>query len=114
MFRRLGNYPAAIVKTLAPGTPSNLMKVARAQDAGLLSVELAQAGEQDRPDGHVDADPERVRAADDLEQALLRELLDQHAIFRQQPGMMQPDAVLQPLSDVRPVRAGEFEPFECV
>src|SRR6185436_11638124 len=28
--------------------------------------------------------------------------------------MMQPDAVLQPFSDVRPVRAGEFEPCECV
>ena len=59
-------------------------------------------------------DAQRVRAADDFEQAFLRELLDQHAIFRQQPGVMQPDAVPQPFLDVRTVRAGELEAFQRV
>ncbi len=53
--------------------------------------------------------PERVGAADDLEQPLLRELLDEHAVLRQQARVMQPDALLQPLADVGAVRAGEAE-----
>ena len=58
--------------------------------------------------------PERVRPADDLEQAALRELLDEHAVFRQQPGVVQPDAVPQPAFDLRSVGAGETVPFQRV
>ena len=76
---------------------------------GLLAVELAQPREQHRADRHVDADAERVGAADDLQQARLRELLDQHAVLRQQPGVVQADAVPQPLADVGAVRAAERE-----
>ena len=75
----------------------------------LLAVELAQPREQDRADRHVDADAERVRAADHLQQARLRQLLDQHAVLREQPGVVQADAVPQPLADVGAVRAGERE-----
>ena len=114
MLRRLRHHPAAIIEALAPGAPADLMKIARAQDAGLLSVIFAQPREQHGANRHVDADAERVRAADDFEQTLLRELLDQHAILRQQPGVMQPDAVPQPLLDVRPVGAAELESFERV
>ena len=114
VLRRLRHHPAAVVESLAPGAPADLVKIPRAQDAGLLPVELAQPREQHGADRHVDAHAQRVRAADDLEQALLRELLDQHAILRQQPGVMQSDAVLEPLADFRPVGAGELEPFELV
>ena len=114
VLRRLRHHPAAVVKTFAPGPAADLVKIPRAQDAGLLAVELAQPREQHGADRHVDADAERVRAADDLEQSLLRELLDEHAIFRQQAGVMQPDAVPQPFLDFRAVRAGELEAFQRV
>ena len=109
---RLGDHPAAVVEPLAPGAPADLVEVARGQDAGLLAVVLAEAREQHRADGHVDAHAERVGAADDLEQALLRQLLDQHAVLGQQPGVVQADAVLEPLPDLRAVGAGELEAFE--
>ena len=85
------------------------MKIPRAQDAGLLPVELAQPREQHRPDGHVHAHSQRVRAANDLEQALLRELLNEHAILRQQPRVVNPDPMLQPLADFQSVGTGELE-----
>ena len=112
MFRRLGYYPTAVVEPFAPSAPADLMEIPRAQDAGLLAVILAQAREQHGADGDVDADAEGVRAADDFEQALLRQLLDQHPVLRQQPGVVQPDPVLEPFSDIRTVGAGELEAFD--
>ena len=109
MFGRLRDHPAAVVEALAPGAPADLVEIARTQDAGLLAVVLAEAREQDRADRHIDAHAERVGAADDLEQALLRELLDQHAVLGQQPGMVKGDAVLEPLADLRAVGAGKLE-----
>ena len=93
VFRRLRHHPATIVESLAPGASGDLVKIPRAEDDRLLPVKLAQPREQHGADGHVDADAERIRAADDFEQALLRELLDQHAILGQQSRVMQPDAV---------------------
>ena len=52
---RLGNHPAALVEPLAPGPPANLVKIPRAQDAGLLAVILAKPREQHGADGDVDA-----------------------------------------------------------
>ena len=43
-------------------------------------------------DGHVDADAERIGAANDGQQALLRQALDQQAIARQHSSMMHADA----------------------
>jgi ribosomal protein S7 len=51
------------------------MKIPRAQEARLLPVELSQPREQHRADRHVHPHAQRVRAASDLEQVLLRELL---------------------------------------
>ena len=72
------------------------MEVPRAVDGGFLPVVFAQPREQHGADRHVDADAQRVRPADDLEQSALRQLLDEDAVFRQQPGMVQADAVPQP------------------
>ena len=109
VLRRLGDDEAAVVEALAPGAPGDLVEVARAQVRRLLAVELAQAGEEHRADRHVDARAERVGAADHLQQPALRELLDEHAVLREQPGVVQADAVPQPLADLGAVRAAERE-----
>src|SRR5439155_14448064 len=105
-------HPAALVEALAARASGNLMKIARAQDRCLLPVILAEFAEENSADRHVDAHAQGVGAANDLEQALLRQLFDQNAILREQPGMVQPDAVLEPFPDFRTVRAGELEPFK--
>ena len=105
----LRHHPAEVVEALASRPAGDLVEVARREHRRLLPVELAQPREEHGADRHVDADPERVGAADDLEQPLLRELLDEHAVLRQQPRVVQADALLQPLAHVRPVRAREAE-----
>src|SRR5690348_16627319 len=45
VLRRLRNHPATIIETFASGTTGDLMKVARAQNPGLLAVELGEPGE---------------------------------------------------------------------
>ncbi len=69
------------------------MEIAGAEDPGLLPVELAQPGEHHRADGHIDADAQGVGAADDLEQPLLGELLDEQPVLGQETGVVQSDAV---------------------
>ena len=46
-------------------------------------------------DGHVDADAERVGTADDGQQALLRQALDQQTIARQHASMVHADAAAE-------------------
>ena len=90
---RLRDDGAAIVEALASGASGDLVEVAHAQDRGLLAVVLAELREEHRANRNVDAHAQRVGAADDLEQALLRQLLDEQAILRQEPGVVQSDAV---------------------
>jgi len=90
------------------------MKIARAENAGFLPVELAEPREQHSSDRHIDANAESVRAANDPKQSLLRQLLDQHTVFRKQSGVMQSDALSKPLFDVGAVGTRELEPFEFV
>ena len=115
VFRGLRHHPAAVIKPFAPGAPGDLVEIARAENRGFLAVEFAEAGKKDGADGHVDAGAQRVRAADDFQQAPLRQLLHQDAVFGQNAGVMQADAVLEPAPDVRPVRTGELEilPARC-
>ena len=80
-------------KPARPGPSDDLVELARLEHALLRPVELRQAGEQHGADRHVDADAERVGAADDLEQAVLRELLDEAAVLRQHPRVVHADAV---------------------
>ena len=109
VLRGLRDDEAAVVEALAPGAPGDLVEVARGEDRRLLAVELAEAREEHGADRHVDADAERVGAADHLEQAALGELLDEHAVLRQQAGVVQADPLLQPLADVGAVGAREAE-----
>ena len=114
MRRGLRDHPADVVEPFAPRAAADLVKVARAQDAGLLPAEFAKLRQEHGADRHVDPHAERVRAADHFEQAALRELLHEHAVFRQQPGVVQPDPVPQPFLDLRPVWTRELEPLQRV
>jgi hypothetical protein len=109
MLGRLHHDVTALVEALAPGAAGDLVEVAGAEDGRLPAVELAEAREQHRADGHVDADAERVGAADDLQEALLRQLLHEHAVLGQQARVVQADAVPEPLADLGAVRAREPE-----
>src|SRR5262249_38205020 len=114
VFGRLRDDPAAFVEALAPGAPGDLMKVARSEERRFFAVEFAQARKEHRANGHIDADAKGVRATDDLEQAFLGQLLDEHPVFRQKPCMVQTDSMLEPLPDVRTVRAAELESFQRI
>jgi hypothetical protein len=96
VFGGLDDDPAAVVEAFAPGAAGDLMEIAGAEDAGFFAVEFAEAGEEDGADGDIDADAEGIGAADDFEQALLGELLDEHAVFGEEPGVMDADAVFEP------------------
>ena len=109
VFRGLGHDPPPIVESFAPGPPADLMEIARAENASFLAVEFAEAGEQDGADGDVDADAQGVGAADDLEQAALGELFDEHAVLGEQTGVMHANALLEPRADVWPIGTGELE-----
>ena len=89
----LGDDPAAGVEAGAAGSPDDLVELAGLEQALLRTVELRQPGEQDRADRHVDADAEGVGAADDLEQAVLGELLDEATVLRQHARVVHADAV---------------------
>ncbi len=108
----LGNDVAQIVKPFPSGAAADLVKIARAEDGGFVTVIFAEACEENRADGHVDADAEGVGAANDLEQAALGETLDEDAIFGQETGVMQADAVAQPALDLGSIRTAETVAFE--
>ena len=76
------------------------MEVTDREQARLGPIEFAQLRERDRADGDVDAHAKRVRAADDFEQAGLRQLLDHEAIFREHPCVVDAHAVMDPALQV--------------
>src|SRR5690606_10904668 len=75
---------------------------------------LAELGEEHRAERNVDADAEGVGPADDLEQALLRELLDEQPVLRQQPGMVDADAMADPPAEILAEGAVEAKALELV
>ena len=111
VLRSLRDNPAHRVEPFAPGAPRDLVEVPGPQYGRLVAAVLAQAGEEDRSDRHIDANAQGVRAANHLEQSALGQLLDQNAVPRQQARVVQPNARPQPPLDVRPVRTGKLHPF---
>jgi hypothetical protein len=85
------------------------VELAGAEQAGAAAVELAQLGEEHGADRDVDPDPQGVRAADDLQVPLLRELLDQEAVLGQHPGVVHADAVAHVAGQVAPEARPEPE-----
>ena len=112
VFGGLDHDPAAVVESFASGAAADLVEIAGAEDDGFLSVEFAEAGEEDGADGDIDADAEGIGAADDFEETALGELFDEDAVFGEQAGVMNADAVFKPGADAGTVGAGEVEAFE--
>ena len=92
MLGCLGNHHALGIETRAAGATGNLMELAGAQATHLVAVELGERGEHHGVDGYVDADAECIGTADDGQQTLLRQALDQQAIARQHASMVHADA----------------------
>ena len=95
MFWGEGDDEADVVESLTAGASTDLMEVAGGEDAGFDAAVFAQLGEEHGADRHVDADAEGIGAANDFEHAFLCELLDQHAVFWQEPCVVQADAGAQ-------------------
>jgi hypothetical protein len=77
-----------------PARPArDLMELSGPQVPRPGAVVLGEPGQQHGPDRHVDADAEGVGSADDLEQSVLRELLDESAVLGQHARVMHADAV---------------------
>ena len=101
VLRGLGDDHALGIEARAAGATGNLMELAGAQATHLVAVELGERGEHHGVDGYVDADAERIGAADDGQQALLRQTLDQQTITRQHTGVVHADAAAkQTLEDL--------------
>ena len=83
----------AVSKPARPGPAGDLVELPGAQRPHAVAVVLRQRGEQHGADGHVDADTEGVRAADDLQQTGLGQLLHQPAVLGQHAGVVDADAV---------------------
>ena len=93
-----------------PARPAgDLVELAGLEQAGLLAVELGQRGEQHGADRHVDPDAERVRAADDLEQPVLGQLLHEAAVLGQHARVVDTDAAADELGECLAKRRGEAE-----
>ena len=74
----------------------------------------AESSEEDRANGHVDADAQGIGAADDLQEPALRELLHQEPVPRQEPRVVDPDAVTDETLQFTAERAPEALPDERV
>ena len=105
-------HPAALVEALAARAARDLLELAHREQPHLLAVVLRERREQHRADRHVDADAERVGAAHHAQQALLRELLDEQPVLRQQARVVQADAVAQQALHVLAVGRVEAEAGE--
>jgi hypothetical protein len=102
---RLHHDVAGGVEPGAPGAPGDLVELARLQDPLARAVELGQPGEDHGADRDVDADAQRVRPADHLQEPGLGELLHQPAIARQHAGVVDADAAADQPRE-RPAEAG--------
>ena len=89
---RLGNHHTLGIEARAAGATGNLMELAGAQTTHLVAIKLGERGEHHGVDGYVNADAECVGTADDGQQALLRQALDQQTIARQHASMVHADA----------------------
>ena len=82
----------AVSNPRRPGPARDLLELSHGQHPDLAAVVLAELGEQHRADRDVDADPEGVGPADQLQQPLLGELLDEQPVLGEQAGVVDTDA----------------------
>src|SRR6516162_553892 len=100
----LNHHRASLVEPFSARSSGDLLKVAHAQDTNLFAIEFAELGEEDGSNRDVDADSERVRSTDDLEQSRLRQLLHPQAIPWQEARVVQTQSVAQELLKFLSVR----------
>ena len=94
-FRPFGDDQAFRVEAHTARTPCDLMEFSGPQFAHFRAVELGQCGQHHGMDGHVDADAQRICAADHRQQTLLGELLDQTTIAGEHTRMVNADSGAQ-------------------
>ena len=112
MVGRLDDHGAGGVVAGPPGPPGDLVELPGVEQPAAGAVVLRQRREHDGADRHVDAHPEGVGAADDLQQPGLGELFDQAAVLGQHPGVVHPDAVAHQPRQRRAECGGEPEPAD--
>src|SRR5262249_23583812 len=112
VFGSLGDDPAVIVEAFAPGAAGDLVKIAGGEDGDAFAAVFREASEKDGADRDVDANAEGVGAADDFKEAALGETLDKDAVFGEQTGVVEANAVAEKFLQVRAVRAVELKTFE--
>ena len=103
---------ASGVETGPTRPPGDLVELARGQLPHPGSVVLGQAGEQHGADRHVDADPERVGAADHPQQAALGELLHETAVLGEHAGVVHADPGADQARQGRAEPGREAEPAD--
>ena len=106
---RLHHNRAHRVVSGAASTAGDLMELAGAQAAHPCAVVLHERRDEHRADRHVDANAERVGAADHPQVALLRELLDKASVSRQHAGVVHADPLPQESAEDAPKRGREPE-----
>ena len=90
---RLHPHVAIRVEAWPARAARQLVEFAHAELADAVAVELGQGRHQHGANGDVDADAQRVGTADDREQTIGSEALDQAAIAGEHAGMVHTDAV---------------------
>ena len=111
-FRPFGDNQTFRVEAHTSRTPCDLMEFAGAQFAHFRAVELGQCGQHHGMDGHVDADTQRVGAADYRQQTLLGELLDQTTIAGEHARMVNADSGAQQTLQNLAECGGELRTFD--
>ena len=111
-FRTLGDDQALRVEAHTSRTPRDLMEFAGTQLAHLRAIELGQCGQHHGMNGHVDADTQRVSAADHRKKTLLGELLDQTAIAGKHARMVNTHAGTQQTLQNLTERRGELRALD--
>ena len=101
----LNHHGTGGIKTGAASASSNLVELAGAQTAATGAVELGQRRNQHGTDGHVNAHAQGIGTANDLEQTLLSQLLDEAAVLGQHTGVVNTDTganqLIQRLTEAR-------------
>ena len=107
MLRRLHDDITDRIKPAPPRPPRDLTKIPHTQNRRLLPVIFPQLRKYHRANRHIDPHAQRVRPADQFKQPLLRELLHQNPILRQQPRVMHAHAMPQPTLHFLAIRTRE-------
>ena len=80
---------ANIIKSFAARSTSNLMKISSGENRRFVARIFAKLSKKNGSNRNIDANSQRICAADDFEQSLLRQLFDKNPVFRQESCVVQ-------------------------